>query len=172
LEEVAIIASGGLDEHEIARIIESGGKIDIFAVGTKMGVSADSPYTDMAYKLVSYRGRPVLKLSRAKQTLVSDKQVFRARNGGRLTGDMIGLRDERLDGEPLLLPIMKNGKRLAKNIPLDHIRNVFQNEFAMLDDQYKNLKKPVSFPVRLSDKLSDLQKRTESKVKARERVWH
>jgi nicotinate phosphoribosyltransferase len=33
-----------------------------------MGVSADAPYLDSAYKLVAYDGRPVMKLSAGKTT--------------------------------------------------------------------------------------------------------
>ena len=52
-------------------------RIDGFGIGTKLGVSADAPYLDSAYKLVEYMSRPVLKLSADKQTLPGCKQVFR-----------------------------------------------------------------------------------------------
>ncbi|MEJ2165475.1 MAG: nicotinate phosphoribosyltransferase [Desulfobacterales bacterium] len=57
LDDVSIFASGGFDEFKIAGSVESGAEIDAFGVGTKMGTSADSPYTDMAYKLVQYDQR-------------------------------------------------------------------------------------------------------------------
>ena len=44
-----------------------------------MGVSADAPSLDSAYKLVEYDGRPMLKLSEAKATEPGRKQVFRGR---------------------------------------------------------------------------------------------
>ena len=56
---------------------QDGACIDMFGVGTKMGVAADAPYYDMAYKLVQYAGRPVMKLSAGKATLVEAKQVWR-----------------------------------------------------------------------------------------------
>jgi len=77
LNNISIFASGGFDEYKIAQVIKEGAEIDAFGVGTKMGVSADAPYTDIAYKLVYYDGRPVLKLSTGKKTLVGEKQVFR-----------------------------------------------------------------------------------------------
>ena len=58
LDHVSIFASGGLDEFEIDELTSSGAPIDGFGVGTKMGVSADAPWSDMAYKLVKYDGRP------------------------------------------------------------------------------------------------------------------
>ena len=77
LDYVRILASGGFDEFKIAQVLAAGGPVDSFAVGTKMGVSADAPYFDCAYKLVKYAGRPVMKLSTGKVTLVDKKQVYR-----------------------------------------------------------------------------------------------
>ena len=65
--------------------------IDAFGVGTKMGVSADYPYLDTAYKLVSYGDRPVMKLSRDKVSAPGRKQVFRRASP---FADVIGLHDE------------------------------------------------------------------------------
>ena len=63
LPHVRIFASGGLDEVEVDRLVRSGAPIDAFGVGTRVGVSADAPSLDSAYKLVEYDGRPMLKLS-------------------------------------------------------------------------------------------------------------
>jgi len=115
LEKTGILASGAFDEYKIREVLAEGGDIDSFGVGTKMGVSADAPYMDMAYKLVEYAGRPVLKLSPGKATLVSRKQVFRLTGpGGRLKGDILGLREESFpEGEPLLRRVMTGGKSWA-----------------------------------------------------------
>jgi nicotinate phosphoribosyltransferase len=43
LTDARIVASGGLDEYEIARLVAEGAPIDAFGVGTKMGVPADAP---------------------------------------------------------------------------------------------------------------------------------
>ena len=95
LDYVRILASGGFDEHKIARALAAGARIDSFAVGTKMGVSADAPYFDIAYKLVKYAGRPVMKLSTGKVTLVDKKQVFRHYDDqGNMRRDVIALRGE------------------------------------------------------------------------------
>ncbi len=58
-----IFASGGLDEYAIAGLVADQAPIGAYGVGTKMGVSADAPSLDSAYKLVAYAGRPVMKLS-------------------------------------------------------------------------------------------------------------
>src|SRR5207244_3926099 len=51
--DTRIIASGGLDEHDIARLVEAGAPIDVFGVGTRLNVSSDAPSLDVVYKLVS-----------------------------------------------------------------------------------------------------------------------
>ena len=157
LPEVRIFASGNFDEFKIADHIARGCAIDAFGVGTKMGVSADAPYCDMAYKLVEYAGRPVLKLSSGKQTLVSQKQVFRITRDNRLVEDAIGLKDEDLAGEPMLRTVMQNGRRLHPPEPLALIQQRFCREFAQLDDSVKAIHNPGDYPVLLGEALRELQ---------------
>ncbi len=168
LKEVIIFASGGFDEFEIEEVLSKGAKIDAFGVGTKMGVSADAPYNDIAYKLVEYDGRPVLKLSRAKKTLVNRKQVFRETREGKMIGDTIGLRAESHGGTPLLKCMMLGGERLSQPESLQHIRERFRAEFSTLGDPYKSIKNPETYPVRLSPMLEAAQSRTVREVRRRE----
>ncbi|HYZ93023.1 MAG TPA: nicotinate phosphoribosyltransferase [Actinomycetota bacterium] len=107
LAGVQILASGGLDEKKIEALVSSGAPIDAFGVGTELVTSADRPSLDVAYKLVSYDGRPTAKLSPEKATLPGEKQVFRSEDG-----DVIGLRSERLPGRPLLEPVWRDGTGL------------------------------------------------------------
>lgn len=104
LPQVRIVASGGLDEYAVHDLARAGAPIDVYAVGTRVGVSADAPSLDSAYKLVAYDGRPVMKLSAAKLTAPGRKQVFR-RPG---CHDVIGLADEPLPAgsAPLLETLM------------------------------------------------------------------
>jgi nicotinate phosphoribosyltransferase len=157
LKDVQIFASGGFDEFKIARLLERGAKIDAFGVGTKMGVSADAPYNDIAYKLVKYDGRPVLKLSTGKKTLVDEKQVFRTRKNGQLVKDCIALRQEEQPGEPLLAPVMEKGQRHREAEPLETIRKRFLEEFDALDGSHRSLEKPETYPVELGPELKRLQ---------------
>ena len=92
---VPIFVSGGLDEDSIDAYLAAGAPIDAFGVGTRMDVSADAPYLDMAYKLVEYDGRPVLKTSGGKATWTAQKQVYRLlRSGEGFAGDVLALREE------------------------------------------------------------------------------
>ena len=113
LDYVRIVASGGLDEYELERLIQGGAPIDMFGVGTRVGVSADAPYCDMVYKMVCYDGRPVMKLSAGKASLPGGKQVFRQYDAdGKMAGDVIALEDETAEsGQPLLTLAMTDGRR-------------------------------------------------------------
>lgn len=167
-EDVHIFASGSYDEYKIARSIADGAKIDAFGVGTKMGVSADTPYTDIAYKLVQYDERPVLKLSSGKRSLVAEKQVFRSSRDGQYRQDTIALRDEELDGEPLLVPMMKDGGRRVDPTPAKTIRDRFMEEFNRFDPAVRKIEAPGEYTVRISDKLQALQDRIVQETRQKE----
>jgi nicotinate phosphoribosyltransferase len=113
LQHIGIFASSGLDEHEIAALLEADAPIDGFGVGTGMGVSDDAPSLDIAYKLSEYGGEGRTKLSRHKPILPGRKQVFRREEGGEATGDVIGLAQEHLEARPLLQLVMRGGQRTS-----------------------------------------------------------
>jgi len=109
---VRIFASGGLDEHELARL--SRAPIDGFGVGTSLVTSSDAPAFDCAYKLQEYAGRACRKRSEGKATWPGRKQVFRVLDDeGRLERDLIALDSEQHPGAPLLQAVMRAGSRLA-----------------------------------------------------------
>lgn len=166
--EVQIFASGGMDEYKIEGFSKNSAPIDAYGIGTKMGVSADAPYTDSAYKLVEYQGRPVLKLSTGKKTLVGRKQVFRRQVDGKMAKDIIALRQEQVEGEPLLMQVMQKGARQSSPEPLSVIRDRFLNEFSTLEDRYKKLNQPESYPVELGLELQQLQQQVVHDVRERE----
>lgn len=165
-----IFASGALDEDRIRRVVRRGGDIDAFGVGTKMGVSADAPYLNIAYKMVEYAQHPVLKLSPGKATWAGRKQVFRFQTpAGRLKKDLIGLRDDRLPGEPLLQKDMSRGKIAAGMPSLPEVKKRFLDEFAKLDERYKSLEgRGPFFPVSFSPRLRRLQAKAARTVTRRE----
>ena len=110
---VQILASGGLNEDEIARLVTAAAPIDGFGVGSDMAVSRDAPGLDIVYKLVEYAGRPRLKLSPGKAVLSGRKQIFRVEESGLATHDVLGRRDESPLGRPLVERVMVEGRRNA-----------------------------------------------------------
>jgi nicotinate phosphoribosyltransferase len=170
-KETMIFASGAFDEYKIQQVLAKGAQVDSFGVGTKMGVSADAPYMDMAYKLVQYNGQPVLKLSPGKMTLAGDKQVFRFYNErGQMEKDILGLRPEKHEGgQPLLEKFMNKGKIIQSLPSLPEIRERFLDEFARLASQYKEISShPPRFPVEYSRALQQLQQETIRQVREKE----
>lgn len=154
LEGVGILVSGGLDESEVDRLLRAGAPIDGFGVGTSMGVSTDAPDLDMAYKLCEYAGRGRLKLSTGKPVLPGRKQVFRRLEDPPEAGDVIARAGETLEGEPLLQPVMADGRCLAPAPSLDALRQRAQAQVARLPQAVRDLA-PADppYPVRVSEAL-------------------
>jgi nicotinate phosphoribosyltransferase len=139
LHRVKIFASGGLGAEAIAALLEHGAPIDGFGVGTTMGVSADAPAFDIAYKLMEYSGKGRSKLSTGKATLPGAKQVFRIEEKGRALRDVIGRAGEVLPGRPLLQPVMRRGRPLAPARAPADIRAYARAEIAKLPDASRGL---------------------------------
>jgi nicotinate phosphoribosyltransferase len=162
IQAIQIVASGNLDEYEIKRLIDEGAPIDAFGVGTRLDVSSDRPHLDCAYKLVEYAGVPRLKLSAGKRLLPGRKQIFRrTTSDGRMLSDVIGLADESIDGEPLLKPMMKHGRRLNPPRSLHHARQDVLRSLEALPDEIKSLAQRAPFDVTISDELNELARRIE-----------
>lgn len=154
LTQVEIFVSGGLDEHEIERLLARGAAIQGFGVGTAMAVSSDAPFLDVAYKLVSYEGEGRLKLSPGKELLPCAKQVFRLEENGLAAGDVVARFDETLPGGPLLTPVMRDGRRLSAPEPLERIRARAREEIGRLPAALRQLcPAEPPYPVQASDAL-------------------
>ncbi len=113
-------------------------------VGTRLGVSADAPYLDSAYKLVAYEGRPVAKLSPGKETYPGAKQVFRS--GGVV--DRLGLAEESVPSgtDPVLEVAMTDGRRVQPKVDpvtaLAAARARFEVDLAALPAPARRLQDP------------------------------
>ena len=162
LTGVQIIASGNLDETEIARLVADGAPIDSFGVGAALAVSEDAPCLDVVYKLVAYDGRGRMKLAAEKSTLPEPKQAFRLIQDGAATHDVIALAGANADGTPLLEPVMREGERLpAARRSLDEIRAHADRALAMLPARVRvlDLASPP-YAVEISQGLRDAAART------------
>ena len=172
LTSTSVVVSGGLDEFEVEALIRADAPIDGFGIGTKLGVSADAPYLDSAYKLVEYMSRPVLKLSADKQTLPGCKQVFRtAGDDGTYTGDVIARLEEEPPSEnsfPLLESVMADGRRTESSPSLGALRDDFARSIRRLPEPYRRLRRPGTYPVEVSGGLRSLQAEVVDEVRGRE----
>jgi nicotinate phosphoribosyltransferase len=164
MEEVRIVASGGLDEHSIAALSSAGAPIDSYGVGTKMGVVDDSPALNSVYKLVEFEGRPVAKLSTGKATPPGRKQVWR-RSG---LDDRIGLRDQAPpDGEPLLEEVMRGGRPTDER-GLADARRWFDKDLEALPKQLRALDGDEEPRPERTEELARLAEEVRQELTARE----
>ncbi len=112
-ENVKVIVSGGLDEYTIPELIEAGA--DSFGVGTSV---SNAGTIDFAMDIVEIEGKPVAKRGK----FGGRKNVYRREENGHFVYETVPF-PEKADGEPLLVPVMENGKITYPRRDADTIRN-------------------------------------------------
>lgn len=168
LPQATIVASGGLDENALAVLVAQRAPIDAYGIGTKMGVSADGPSLDSAYKLVAYGDRPVMKLSTGKVTWPGAKQVYRPASAEE--GDLLALREEPAPAgtRPLLEPVMLGGRRVEPSDPAGEIRRARDRcatELPWLPAAARRLTGPVPVPVHTTTPLRTLAEQLTAQLR-------
>ena len=154
LKDVTIFASGGLDEDQLARMMEANAPIDGFGVGTSLTTSSDAPGLDCAYKLQEYAGIARRKRSIGKATWPGRKQVWRTfGDDGRMTGDVLAREGDPQAGEPLIIPVMRQGRRLAAPPTLAEIREKAAQGLARLPEALRRLREGATLPVSITPGL-------------------
>jgi nicotinate phosphoribosyltransferase len=190
LSYMKIIASNQLDEYVIRSLVEQNAPIDIFGVGTKLVTGHPDAALDGVYKLSMAGGKPRLKLSEnlQKVTLPGIKQALRVINarGSFYGADAIVLAAEkdcatiynpfepeqslRIDSyqkEPLLSPVMANGKRLAPPVSAADVAAFARERLKLLPAEYKRFENPHVYKAGVSKKLLDLRSRLVDQYKKR-----
>ena len=166
LEEVIILVSGGINEDVLLKMAAAKAPIDGFGIGVNLDASIDAPSLDCAYKLQDYAGRPRRKLSEGKQTWPGRKQVWRAYDAQeRMRGDVLSLESDRHDGEALVVPVMRGGKRVAPVPTLAQIRERAKHDLARLPKPLRRLESGVAYPVEISAKLKALAAEMDAKAR-------
>jgi nicotinate phosphoribosyltransferase len=157
--EVKIVASGDLNEHKIQELLAAGAPIDGFGVGTELVTSRDDPTLSTVYKLVEQETPQgtigPFKLSKEKHTYPFAKQVYRKTTADRtFQEDRIVRATEQSPGEPLLVPVLKQG-RLLQGLPsLEECRSRCREQRARLPEELLRLEAARPYPVRLSEELA------------------
>jgi len=133
-----------------------GAPIDSFGIGTSLTTSSDAPALDCAYKLQEYAGKPRRKRSEGKATWPGRKQVWRSRgNNGAFVGDLVALEGEGHDGEALLTPAMRGGKRVGARSALNDIRTHAREQLDRLPPPLRWLETFV-YPVEIGPSVRQL----------------
>jgi len=156
LEHVIIFVSGDLDEYELRDLLAAGAPVDGFGVGTRVVTSSDQPFLDCAYKLQEYAGRARRKRSEGKATWPGRKQVYRHFDAaGRMVRDVVTLEADAQPGEPLLVPVMRGGRRLAAAPALPEVRRHAAENLGRLPEPLRRLEE-FDYPVEIAPALHEL----------------
>ncbi|MFC2968265.1 nicotinate phosphoribosyltransferase [Acidimangrovimonas pyrenivorans] len=165
LPAVRILASGGLDEHRIRALLTAGAPIDGFGIGTSLTTSADAPAFDCAYKLQEYAGLARRKRSAGKATWPGRKQVWRRFDAdGRMAGDTISVAGDPQEGQPLLQPVMRNGRRLGPAPSLAESRDHAARQRAGLPEAMTALEDSRGYPVTIAPALRALAQEVDRRI--------
>jgi nicotinate phosphoribosyltransferase len=163
LTEVTIFVSGGLDEDSLLGFARARAPIDGIGIGTSLTTSSDVPAIDCVYKLQEYAGLPRRKRSDHKATWPGRKQVWRRYDADdRMAGDVLALEGggaveaRNAGAEPLLQPVMQNGRRLQPSPSLDDIRRHAKRELERLPEPLRRQEPSARYPVDVSDDLVQL----------------
>jgi nicotinate phosphoribosyltransferase len=152
LQDAKIVATSGLNEQLIAGLVRSGAPVDSFGVGTELATSADAPSLSAVYKMVELqRGKSpsyTAKYSEDKATLPGAKQIFRS-----IDHDLVALHSEcnnEFLGEPLVRPVIIDGKLLEPLPSAKVIRDLATARVAALPAELRSLEEVPEYPVEIS----------------------
>ena len=171
LEDVAIFASGGLDEDILLRMTTEQAPIDGFGIGTSLTTSSDAPALDCAYKLQEYAGIARRKRSAGKATWPGRKQVWRRLGAdGRMAGDVLSLESDEHDGEPLIVPVMRGGRVLDPRPTLEDARQRCARDLARLPERLRGLDPGGPYSVEIAPALRRLTREVDERMAQAERM--
>ena len=164
LREVQILASSSVDEYFMERAATAGAPIDGFGIGTHLTTSSDAPYLDCAYKLMEYAGLPRRKRSSGKETLPGRKQVFRQFDAdNRIARDIVTVDGDRQEGTPLVVPLMRAGRRVVSAEPLSAARTRAATGLAQLPENLRRIAAAPPFTVTVAQALRDLARAADER---------
>ena len=112
----------------------------------------DFPAIEAKMREIIARNRPFTKEVWEREEA---KQVFRRTESGTMAGDLIAAVDEEHEGDPLLVPAMRDGEP-AGNESLDEIRTRAAAQLAQLPEPLRRQRpgaKPEPYPVEYSKRL-------------------
>jgi nicotinate phosphoribosyltransferase len=170
LKDVAVFASGGVEEDLLLAASQAVAPIDGYGIGTSLTTSSDAPALDCAYKLQEYAGLPRRKRSSGKATWPGRKQVWRRYDDAdRMAGDILSLEDDEQPGETLICLAMQDGRRLEPPAPLAQIRAHAAGQLARLPDFLRALTPGEEYPVQIADAPVRLASEVDRRLRASER---
>jgi nicotinate phosphoribosyltransferase len=80
-----------------------------------------------------------------------------------MAGDVLTLESDRLDGEALIQPVMRAGRRIAPPVPLTESRARARRELSRLPDALTRLERGPEYSVRVSQAIQQLAREVDSR---------
>ena len=96
------------------------------------------------------------KLSAGKATWPGRKQVFRSNLDGAMRGDVLTIEGDQLEGEALIRPVMRQGRRIEAAESLNVLRQRCAADLVTLPAWLRGLTPVATYPVTISQVLQDL----------------
>jgi len=168
--DVKIILASNLNEWKIKELMDKNVPADSFMAITELGTSYDDPKLEVVYKMAELDDgkivRQTMKFSPGKKSLPGRKQVFRAEENNRFIKDVIGIENENVAGEKLLIPMIEKGKLVYQLPRLEEIKEYIKKEVGKLPEKYKQLEvQALVYPVEISPKMQGLIEEVEKQHK-------
>jgi nicotinate phosphoribosyltransferase len=165
LEEVKIFASGGIDEHTLLEFARQDAPIDGCGIGTSLTTAMDAPAFDCAYKIQEYDGTPRRKRSEGKATWPGRKMVYRQTgDDGVMVGDVLTVESDEREGEALITPVMRQGRRLDALAGLEACRQHAAGNLNRLPKALGRLEQAAAYPVEVSEALRGMTAEVDART--------
>jgi nicotinate phosphoribosyltransferase len=177
----AIVASSDLDEYEITKIKNRGGKVNVWGVGTRLATAYDQPALGGVFKLAAIQDeqgvwRNKVKLSQTPEKM-SDPgilQVRRYSHQGKFLGDAIYDEPTGIPAQPtlvdlsghtrfklhnadheedLLVPVFRQERRVYDVPPARHAQQRAKTQLDALDEKITRLDNPLPYALGLESRL-------------------
>lgn len=189
-ENVKIIASNDLDEYVIRSVIDEGGRIDVYGIGTQLSTAGGTGGGALGgvYKLAELNGQPKMKLTGdpVKSNLPGTKHVWRGTDEqGFLVFDVLTLGEAPKTGHIVSDPtnplraaplpelkwenvrhtVMKDGKRTRPSEHLSEIQARAKAEVLHLPEGSLRLLNPHKYKVSLGGDVAELRDETAMAIR-------
>ena len=79
-----------------------------------------------------------------------------------MSGDILSLENDRQQGEPLIQPFMRGGKRVTQSEPLDRQRQRTLEQIARLPKSRRTLEHAPEYPVTVAEAIRNLAREVDA----------